>query len=296
MPTTIFAFFLLVMTQCQTTGGSGAAPPDFRSQLAKGEDVFVENQEIAGDVDFTAVAPGQLVAPGNRRVNVRSAVTFRKCRFKGKVTGFRMDSDGTATACAFGRNLSFIECTFEGEVNFRANAVADLACFSGCVFMQKASFEDADFQNHAWFGQSRFEDEGRFQNANFRRKADFFKAEFSKACSFQGGFFASDAQFGGLKSYKYADFSLAQFSGHVFFNYAELHGQALFDNAWFKGRSEFISTKFVTASFKEAWFLGQTRFNKSLIDQSLDLAGLHVTGEQPDWTGVDQARVKNRKE
>jgi hypothetical protein len=287
---------LLFMQNCTATdaaNGTAVVTDDFRRQIAKGQDVLVENQEIADAVDFTELVTAQLVAPGNRRAHVGSAVTFRKCRFRGRVTAFRADTDGTVTTIAFGKNLSFIDCTFDDEVSFRGAAVTDLACFSGCIFLKKAVFEDLDALNNAWFSQSRFDDEARFQNANFRRKADFFEVEFGKPCNFQGAVFAGDAQFGGVKSYKYADFSTAQFSGHAFFNYAELHGQAMFDNTWFRGRAEFISSKFVTASFKNSWFLGQTRFNKAVIDQQLDMAGVHVTGEKPDWSDANREKVKN---
>lgn len=295
----LLAFCLLFMQNCTTSGAANTGADltgDFRRQLAKGQDVLVENQEISDELDFTALVPAQLVAPGNRRAHVASAVTFRKCRFRGRVSAYRQGPDGTVTTVAFGKNLSFIDCTFDDEVSFRGASVTDVACFSGCIFLKKTSFEDADLQNNAWFSQSRFEEEARFQNANFRRKADFFKAEFGRPVNFQGAVFAGDAQFGGLKSYKYSDFSTAQFSGHAFFNYGELYGQTVFDNTWFRGRAEFISAKFVTASFKNSWFLGHTRFNKATIDQQLDMADVHVTGEKPDWTDADREKIKNWNE
>ncbi|MBK8702501.1 MAG: pentapeptide repeat-containing protein [Saprospiraceae bacterium] len=213
---------------------------DIRDRLSKGKDVYIEHREIKEDLDFTAIAPTYTATPGARRAVVSGAVTFVKCQFKGKVTGYRSDPTGTEnTATFFAKNITFIECTFEEEVNLRACTVNDLVCFTNCFFLKKAIFEEGDFKDNAIFSKSQFKGEARFQNIFFRKKADFLRTEFFERVNFQGAAFALDAQFSSAKSYKSVDFATVQFNGHTFFNYADLQGQAVFDDAWFKGRCEF---------------------------------------------------------
>ncbi len=289
----------MLMQNCQFANNSSPvsddAGDDFRSRLSKGKDVYVENQEIEKELDFTQLVSAYSLSPGTKRGIVGGSVTFIKCRFKSRVIAYHNDPGGAATATSFARNLTFVNCTFDEEVNFRACSVQDLASFSNCTFVKKAIFEEGDFADNAVFSQSQFQSDARFQNTFFRKRADFLKVEFDQSVNFQGAVFTLDAQFGNLKSFKYADFSLVQFNGHAFFNYAECHGRATFDEAWFKGRTEFMQVKFVTTSMKNCWFFCKPRFNKTTVDISLDLEGCHWAGEQPDWAETDQQKVLNYK-
>ena len=292
-----FLGLFLLMQNCQFAHESSPAPDaagdDFRTRLAKGKDVYVQNQQIDAELDFTTLLPAQVLTPGARRVFIAGAVTFYKCRFKKKVSAYRTDKDGVTTAAAFAKNLSFVNCTFDDEVNFRACSVQDLACFANCTFVKNAVFEESDFAHYAVFTEAHFLGDTRFQNAFFRKKADFLRTEFNQPVNFQGAAFTLDAQFGAIKSYTYTDFSLAQFNGHAFFNYAECYGRATFDDAWFKGRCDFIKVKLVTASMRNCWFFGKPRFDELNIDISLDMENSHWPGEKPDWEGVERRKLKN---
>ena len=59
-----------------------------------------------------------------------------------------------------------------------------------------------------------------------------------------------------------------------------------------KGRAEFIHTKFVYASFKNAWFLGRPRFDQATVDISIDLSGAHWMGGKPEWGSIDKGKMK----
>jgi uncharacterized protein YjbI with pentapeptide repeats len=272
---------------------SGGARGDFRDDIAQGKDVFLENQTIDEPLDFTALLPAHTSVPGAQIAVAEGAVTFLKCHFKGKVSGFVAGQNGSSKTVSFQKNITFNECTFDEEVTFRGCAVQELACFTGSTFVKKANFESADFTNEALFNECKFMSDARFQNIYCRKKANFLHTEFGKTVSFQGAIFTLDAQFGAVKSYGFTDFSTAQFNGHAFFNYGEWHGQTSFEDAWFKGRCEFLQGKFVTATMKQAWFLGKPRFEEANIDISLDLAGCHWGGGMPVWTEEQKAKIVN---
>lgn len=265
---------------------------DIRDRIAKGKDVYVEHREIDEELDFTALTPAYTVSPGSKRVKIEGSITFYKCQFKGKITGYRTNSTLTEnTAVSFAKNITFIECTFEEEVNLRACTVIDLACFSNCFFLKKANFEECDFRGHAVFAKNQFKEDARFQNVYFGNKADFFRSEFFERFNFQGAVFMLDAQFSSLKSYKSADFATAQFNGHAFFNYSEWQGQAGFEDAWFKGRCEFLSVRFEKAAFKNCRFFDAPRFDQAAVASNLDLTGARYLSGEAQLTGIDAAKV-----
>lgn len=292
---TVFA--LLTQPGCQASPDAPAADDsDFRSRIAKGKDVLVENQEITEALDFCSLAPVYVLGSGVQRVQINSSVTFRKCRFRAKVSASLREPGKPMTAAGFAKNLTFEECTFDEEVDFRACSVQDLANFAKCTFAKKANFEECDFANYAIFTGSHFQQDVRFQNSFFRKRGDFLHVEFGGSVNFQGAVFTLDAQFGNVKSYKSADFTLVQFNGHAFFNYAELHGRTQFDDCWFKGRSEFMQSKLVDVSMKNCRFFGRPRFDQAKVDIGLDVGGTHWQGGAPSWTDVDRAKVLNYKE
>jgi len=289
----------LLLQNCQSAKqppsvpSSSGADSVFPTLLAQGRDVLVENQTIDAPLDFLTALPTCSVAPGVLRAEAAGSVTFVKCHFRARVSAFGNMPNGAVTTVVFGKNLTFLDCTFDDEVSFRGCVVRDLACFSGCTFVKKANFESADFADEALFSDCKFQAEARFQNTFFRKKANFMHTEFSQSVNFQGAAFSLDAQFGDLRSYTSADFSTAQFGGHAFFNYAEWNGRAMFDDVWFKGRCEFLTGKFVAVSMKNAWFLGQPRFDEAKIDISLDLSGCHWSGGIPSMNGVVRKKVLN---
>lgn len=291
----LFLFFLLLNCHLPSSSVSNSKQlnGDFRERLAKGQDVYVEKKDINEPLDFTALVSGYAIAPGTKRVEIGGAVTFYKCQFKGKVSGYSVNQDGSeTTAVKFAKNLTFIECTFEDEVNFRACSVGDLACFSNCYFLKKAVFEEADFNDFGLFTKNQFKGETRFQNAFFRKKGDFLRTEFFDRVNFQGSVFALDAQFGSVKFYKTADFATAQFNGHAFFNYSEWLDSAVLSDAWFKGRSEFLQAKFNQASFKNSRFYSTPLFAQAGVQGALDMTDCKYLEGKPDWEGVDKGKVK----
>lgn len=290
---------LLLGLNCQSApappAARGAGGGDFRDRLSKGKDVLVENQEIGEALDFCDFASAYTLATGAERAQIGASVTFRKCRFRAKVSACRREAGKPMIAVSFAKNLSFEDCTFDEDVDFRACLVQDLTNFANCTFAKKVNFEEGDFANYAIFTGCHFQQDVRFQNTFFRKRGDFLHAEFGGTVNFQGAVFALDAQFGNVKSYKSADFTLVQFNGHAFFNYAELHGRTQFDDGWFKGRGEFMQGKLVDVSMKNCRFFGQPRFDQANIDIGLDVAQVHWLGGPPSWTDVDRAKVMNYK-
>lgn len=220
--------------------------------IKKQEPVLLENVTIDGDLDFTALATYP-ETEGRRKVTIESPVFFKNCIFTGKVIAFSQRNDQT-TLCDFRKNLTFLNCKFNSEVNFQSVTVSGVSCFSKSQFNRLASFEGAHFGSETYFDNTFFTREGRFQNAYFGKMANFWKSVWVGATYFQGAILNGDTQFNLAEFRGNLDFSLCTTYGLLNFNYAQFAGRSIFDNCRFKNAVDFNNTTLKEASFREAFF------------------------------------------
>src|ERR1041385_6693260 len=113
------------------------------SDLRDSKPVYIENKTIEGDLDFTGL-PSVREGENMQRVMITGSVTFVKCRFAGKLTGFSSKSSMT-TVCSFYQNLTFSDCELEDEVSMQEITVKGKAKFTNDIFHRSVSFEGARF-------------------------------------------------------------------------------------------------------------------------------------------------------
>ncbi|MBD2753486.1 pentapeptide repeat-containing protein [Spirosoma validum] len=235
-----------------TSSSKNVSAASILETIRKQEPVLLENVTIDGDLDFTTLATYP-ETESRRKVTIESPVFFKNCVFTGKVLAFSQRNDQT-TLGDFRKNLTFLSCKFNREVNFQSITVSGFACFSKSQFNRLASFEGAQFGAEAYFDNTFFTQESRFQGAYFGKMANFWKSVWAGATYFQGAVLNGDTQFNLAEFRGNLDFSLCTTYGLLNFNYAQFTGRSIFDNCRFKNAVDFNNTTLKEASFKEAFF------------------------------------------
>lgn len=280
-------YFLLVivaLTQlsCATQNSSNNEDNSMKKLIQNEQHVYIENQTFDEVLDFTSFFSTHLISDGVYQVNIKSGITFKKCTFNKPVSAFKKMENGNIVLTAFKGNVSFIDCIFMDEVNFRGSSVVGRTDFTGSSFNKSANFEELNCHENAFFNKCVFEGSLRFQNAFFNQKANFMNAEFYDTVSFQSSLFNSESQFSAAKFYKYADFTLIDCRGRSLFNYAEFMDKADLSHSIFLQDFDFISTKNKTTRFNSCRFLGNVRFNKMEVISAFSIKGSSFLLETPE--------------
>ena len=284
----LFLSLTLLLSGCSLS--KMTATNNFEDAIRSGADVFVQDKTIENDLDFTKLVQGNMISEGVMQGRTASSITFARCTFKGKITGFRTDEKGGMHTTIFGRNLSFLHCKFEKEVNLRGAIVSGRADFTGSTFKSTTNFEEVSFQENAFFNNAVFEAEARFQNSFFTKKANFMQCSFEKAVNFQSAFFNWEAQFNVAKMLEYADFSLVTFSHDAFFNYIESAKRFVMEGATSRGRFELMSSHLNEANLSNANFTGLCRFNDAQISTNLNFTNTRFV-QKPETEALPMQKV-----
>lgn len=288
----LLALLVILNTLCSLQSSKGKKNGgDLSNMIQSGKDIFIENQVFQQDVDFTKMLDSNLISEGIYQAKTTSSVTFKNCRFEGKLTAFINKSNGQIMNTAFLSNVSFINCIFNNEVSFRSGSIYGMTNFTKSVFNKKANFEECTFYQNAYFNGCNFADEVRFQNAFFIKKANFMNAQFAKVAGFQNSTVNAELQFSVAKFGAYADFSLLKCNENAFFNYCEFSGKSSFSNAKFAGRTDFLKVKFKTGDFKNTAFFGEPRFFDSSVADSISFDNTFFLFAQPDLSFFPKEKI-----
>jgi len=278
----VLALVALVQLSCATQNPSSNEDKSMKALIKKEQHVYIENQTIDDVIDFTSFLEKHLVSEGVYQVNVKSGISFKKCVFNKPVRAFKKMEDGSVILTSFQGNVSFIDCIFMEDVNFRGSSIVGRTDFTGSTFNKSANFEELNCHEKAFFNTCIFEGSLRFQNAFFNQNANFMSAEFYDTISFQSSLFNSELQFSAGKFYKYADLTLIDCRGKVLFNYADFRGKADLSHSIFAQDFDFISTKNKITSFNNCRFLGKVRFNKMEVSSALSIKGSYFLLGTPE--------------
>ena len=244
----------IVSLACTTTAtpGQHITAASVLAKIKNHEPVQLENLTIDGELDFTTLT-AYPETEGTRKVVIESPVFFKNCVFAGKVVGFSQQN-GQTTLCDFRKNLTFLTCKFNAEVNFQSISVAGIGCFSQSQFNRLTSFEGAVFSSEAYFDNLLFAQEAHFQHVHFQKMANFWKSVWAGVAYFQGTVFDGDTQFNLTDFRSNLDFSLCTTYGLLNFNYAQSTGRTIFDDCRFKNAVDFGNAALKEVSFKGAFF------------------------------------------
>lgn len=278
----ILVLVVLVQISCATQNSSSNEDNSMKNLIKKELPVYIENQTIDETIDFTSFLSTHLISEGVYQVNIKSGITFKKCIFNKPVNAYKKLENGGAILTTFQGNVSFIDCIFKEDVNFRGSSIYGRTDFTGSRFNSDVNFEELNCHENAFFNQCIFEGASRFQNSFFNQKANFMSIECYDTISFQSILFNSELQFSAGKFFKYADFTLIDCRGKVLFNYAEFKDKANFSNSIFAQDFDFVNTLNHTTSFNNCRFLGIVRFNKAEVFSSFSFKDAYFMLKTPE--------------
>ncbi len=293
---TYLLFLSLLSLSCKMMDGKKGNGDIVKENFAAGKDIFIENKDIDQEIDFTLYAKDNLMSVGISQVKTVASVTFKDCKFKKRVAAFRNDAKGKKVIMThFLSNLSFINCRFEEDFDFRGVTVAGKTDFSNSIFYKKVNLEEASFGGNAYFNNGSFEEEVRFQNSFFQQKANFMNTKFDKVASFQSAVFNHELQFSSSRFKAYADFSLIECHARSFFNYTDFQKKAVFSNANFSNDVQYVGAKFNIGEWHQVRFLGASSFVKCTVEDNLGFKECYHPFQNLDLSHLSANKYKIEK-
>lgn len=277
----ILALVTIFNSSCATQNVKNKTGISVEDLIKQGKDVYIEGKKFEHEIDFTSYLSSVLISEGVYQCNIKSCITFKNCVFDKNVKSFKTQGDNKVTVTSFFGNLSFIDCVFNSEVNFRGSTVHGRVDFTKSTFKSTANFEECSFTQNTFFNWSKFEGEHRFQNSFFQQKANFMNTEYYQNASFQNCTFNAEFQISASKFYKYADFSLIDCRANTLFNYSEFKKKADFSNAYFAQNLDFVNTQNNQTTFNNSRFMGNTNFSKLMVSESVSFKSCFFLFNKP---------------
>jgi len=209
--------FSLTSVRCSALPAGGTKEIKASMILKKidvGENVYLDNCIVWGDLDFTALKNRSKITPAIWQSYVVGSLTFDKCIFMGKVTTY---GKSPVTTTYFARNLTFIHCDFRGEMDFSESIIEGNVFITGSVFHKTANWQGTYFKHKiAYFNEAKFEEDALFQNTVFVGDVNFMDVVFEKNAMFQKAKAGGLMMFGAVKFNGYADFSYVRAAESIF--------------------------------------------------------------------------------
>ena len=189
------------------------------------------------------------------------------------------------------REVTFINCTIDGEVTFERSDAKRSISFIGCTFNRSPTFQDAAIEGDFELTGTQFLDERRqvnfqrialgsefhLQKAVFSGGADFYHSHWKGLVHMDGTRFGKDVRFDNLKSEDDILGDGVVFDGKVSFDSAEAKGIYLW-RCKFTGPCEFRrNTISRSIGFRNDTFGDHFSFQENSIDQNLDLTNAQFT-------------------
>lgn len=256
---------------------------NMKALLADSKPLYFENKVFEEPVDFTKLIDSHQVSYGLSQVDVASSITFKKCVFKKGIKAFDK-SDKGIVATHFLSNLSFLNCQFEGDANFKNIVVLGKVDFSKSVFASDVNFQEAGFFQNAYFKNCVFKKGLKLQNSTFHQKAFFTDSEFIGVANFQSVLFNSDVQLSVCEFYEYAELTLLDCRGRLFCNYTKFFEKVDFSNSSFARNMYFVSTESNKVAFERCRFMEEFRFDKAVVTGGYIFQDNYFLYDRPEIT------------
>jgi len=258
---------------------------DLIKLINKGKDINLDNKIIVDDVDFTTIKAMNIASAGKLECNVDVNVFFSNCVFMGNVTA-KGEYKKLLKYTSFGKNLTFFECDFRGNLTMDYMDVNETVEFSRSVFRGKTSFNNIHVRgSRLAFVEVESERPFSMVYANIKGNANFMNAKFDSTANFLG-MKVETIQFSNAVFKGDLDFSNSMFKGDVLFNYVEYGENAQFSFSKYYGNADFMHSNFIgNVSFERSFFYGSTRWNKTTYASTIETKDA-LFFSAPDTTGV----------
>lgn len=242
---TFYTLLACLLFTCTVSAQSSISAEKLIEQINAGADIALTGTTITGDLDFTRINDREQENSGNwgntesYRYHVRGKLSFVNCTFEGDVLAYRNEDEGKSRSngplhnADFHKDVLFRDCKFEESVNFKYTE-----------FHEDANFPGAEFDGEVVFKYTEFNEAADFNGLKADASVDF------KYTDFEGEVNLAGASFGGYADFKYTkfprgvDFSNATFEEDAAFKYAEFPRGVNMANVTFKDDADFKYTKF----------------------------------------------------
>lgn len=210
--------------------GSNSSATD-KSNTLKAEDI-VKKARKGSPVNYDGVTiQGDLLLSDLAEQNI----TFANCTFEGNVI--------SNPATVF-RTLSFTDCTFSAKLSFRNTVIDGNFILSNCAVKGNADFSGALFRAGGSFNKSNFDSDASFVSAVFARRVGMVGVIFSADASFQYARFEDIIMFSDSRFGAYADFSKVYCTAQIDFTNCHFFARATFQSATFLNNLQLAKTTF----------------------------------------------------
>ncbi len=235
------------------------------SKIKKGEDIYMENEIIEEELNFTKIIKATKLNKSTVAHNVGNVLVFKNCTFKKNIVAYN-NFGSIIEYSNFANQIVFEDCTFEGEFIFRQANFKDKLNMTGSNFKNVANFESIKVANETSFNKTIFDKEVRFQNAYFQDNFSFQDAQTKDAVNFQSVTFSKDANFNLTKYFGYVEITNAVFKGILVANYCKFYDRFIVTNSFFQNRVELKGSTISKGTMKQNYFYGPFNASELIVE------------------------------
>ena len=250
---------------------------DILAQINRGEAVTLKNAIIEGDFDLTQLANKKLRKENNGDSQnthkffvstVTVPLSFINCTFKGEVLAY-YNPDNPNLSGSNG-NMVLRYDSEKGVIRknetYSTNFEKDIK-FENCVFEEPVAFKHSELEGTATFSDCQFQDVAVFKHTSFAKAVDFSGSAFAKEVTFKHVNFPERANFSQTTFRSDADFKHSNFSNGVNFQKAVFDGFANFKHTNLGGSSSFQGISFRgNGDFKHTSLAGE-RVTAAMLEE-----------------------------
>ncbi|MEL6141552.1 MAG: pentapeptide repeat-containing protein [Bacteroidota bacterium] len=242
----LLSFLLLITFSYSIQAQNTIQASEIIAKLDAGEDVSLANATITGKLNFTQLANQQLDPEKDWGSNkgyrsyVRNKITFENCTFTDKVLGYYKKKPDNYNQPIYNADfleaVTFKNCRFKQQVNFKYSNFEDGANFSGSIFQEEVGFKYTDFAEATDFSAVEFGGSANFKYTKFPEGVSFAAAKFGREVVFKYTKFPEGVDFSATKFNRGVDFKYTKFYSPTDFTNADFNGSISMKSATINGR------------------------------------------------------------
>lgn len=230
--------------------------------------VVISGAHIKGNVNLSQAGMGARAMSCNT-VTVNTELVFIGCVFEGDLrTWSQSKTGGTLVGTHFSEPVSFVNCTFLGQVDMRQSTFDQLLTMTGCNIKGATQMGASTYRAGVLMTRSTCAGSASFDAARFGPQTNFVRTHFEQSVIWQNAWFEGHILMADMKTAGYADLSHVTAMGNVNMS-----------NSYWGGRVECRN-----AYFAQELRLAGATFGNMLTVESVnfgglvDLNGAHIDG------------------
>jgi len=249
---TISVLVLVAIMACANLSSSKKSSQDvswaeIAQQLKKGQDVYLENKTITGDIN--------LYEAGRKSIKSRSSLVYQipanlvliDCMIEGKINAYDKGEKGSRFTASNG-SIRLIGCQMMGDVHLDNIHVDGDLTLSESIIHKHFSAVSARVKGDLIMNDLHVAGDLMMAEIQVDGYINLFQAEVGGISTFQRAWIGRDLQASAVTWNGYADFSQIRCVGAAYFNYSKFMDKVIFNNGYFRDRFELVDCTFYKSS------------------------------------------------